>query len=250
MTYTTYKIIGDDLQAVIVSLQPGHSLRAEVGSMLFLENDITMSTNVQGGLLKGLKRMVTGENLFITSYTNTNTQTTRQAAFAAPYPGKLLVLDIAAAGCALLCQKDSFVCADETVDVDIAFTKRLGAGMFGGEGFILQKLSGQGQTCIHIGGTLIERTLAVNETLRVDTGCLAAFASTVAYDIQLIGGIKNTLFGGEGLFFANLTGPGKIYLQTLPFARIADHINSASGNKAGGQVKRGAGILGDVLMGN
>jgi uncharacterized protein (AIM24 family) len=159
------------------------------------------------------------------------------------------VLDLATIGCDLLCQKDSFVCADQTVDVDIAFTKRLGAGMFGGEGFILQKLAGQGQACIHIGGTLIERTLAVNETLRVDTGCLAAFASTVHYDIQFIGGVKNSLFGGEGLFYANLTGPGKVYLQTLPFARIADHINNAAGGKAGGTVKRGAGILGDVLNG-
>lgn len=250
MTNTTYQIIGDDLQAAVVTLQPGAVLRAEVGSMLFLENDITMSTNLQGGLLKGLKRMVTGENLFVTSYTNTSTTAPRQAAFAAPYPGKLLVLNLAAVGCDLLCQKDSFVCSDQTVDVDIAFTKRLGAGMFGGEGFILQKLSGQGQACVHIGGTLIERTLVSGETLHVDTGCLAAFASTVTYDIQFIGGVKNSLFGGEGLFYANLTGPGKVYLQTLPFARIADHINKAGSGKAGGNVKRGAGMLGKVLMGD
>lgn len=250
MTNTTYQIIGDDLQAVIVTLPPEQSLRAEVGSMLFLENDIAMSTAVQGGLLKGLKRMVTGENLFVTSYTNASKTTERRAAFAAPYPGKLLVLDLAVTNGNLLCQKDSFVCADQSVDVDIAFTKRLGAGMFGGEGFILQKLSGTGQACIHIGGTLLERDLAVGETLRVDTGCLAAFASTVSYDIQFIGGVKNSLFGGEGLFYANLTGPGKVYLQTLPFARIADHINKAGNSKAGGTVKRGAGILGDVLMGD
>lgn len=250
MTNTTYQIIGDDLQAVIVTLPPEQSLRAEVGSMLFLENDITMSTSVQGGLLKGLKRMVTGENLFVTSYTNTSTTTARQAAFAASYPGKLLVLDLAASNGNLLCQKDSFVCADHSIDVDIAFTKRLGAGIFGGEGFILQKLSGTGQACIHIGGTLLERDLAAGETLRVDTGCLAAFVPTVTYDIQFVGGVKNSLFGGEGLFYANLTGPGKVYLQTLPFARIADHINKAGSSKGGGTVKRGAGIIGDVLMGD
>ncbi len=241
-----YEIHGEDLQAVSITLDPGEGVRAEIGSMLYMENGIEMQTNMDGGLVKGIKRMFTGESFFISSYTNRDT-VRRAVGFAAPYPGKLLPVDLNTYGGQLICQKDSFLCAANGIDVDIAFTKKLGAGLFGGEGFILQKLSGSGIAIIHIGGTLITKTLAAGETLRVDTGCLAAFSSDVRYDIQFIGGFKNVLFGGEGLFYANLTGPGTVLLQSLPFSRIADRINA--GAKHEGTTKRVGGILGDIISG-
>ncbi len=241
-----YELVGEDLQAVKITLDPGESVRAEIGAMLYMEDDIVMQTNVDGGLVKGLKRMFMGESFFISNYSNPGKQR-RTVSFAAPYPGKLMPIDLASVGGQLICQKDSFLCAAGGVDVDIAFTKKLGAGLFGGEGFILQKLSGNGLAIIHIGGTLIQTTLAAGETLRVDTGCLAAFTSDVSYDIQFIGGFKNVLFGGEGLFYANLKGPGTVYLQSLPFARIADRINA--GAKRDGATKRVSGILGDIISG-
>ncbi len=241
-----YKIYGDDLQMVEIELDPGEAVRAEVGTMTYLEDGIEMATSTGGGLLKGLSRAFTGKSFFITSFTN-NAGVKRHAAFAAPYPGKIIPLDLTAVGGTFLCQKDAFLCAASGIEVEIAFTKRLGAGIFGGEGFILQRLKGDGLVFLHAGGTILERTLAANETLRVDTGCLVAFAPTVDYDIQFIGGFKNVLFGGEGLFFAKMTGPGKVYLQSLPFSRLADRILAAARFGRTDERKGVAGVGGDIL---
>jgi uncharacterized protein (TIGR00266 family) len=192
------------------------------------------------------KRVLAGESLFLTHFHNASSAK-RTLAFAAPYPGKIIPLDLATVGGRFLCQKDSFLCAAQGIEIEVAFTKRLGAGVFGGEGFILQRLEGQGLAFVHAGGTIIEKDLAAGETLRVDTGCLVAFAPTVDYDIQFIGGFKNVLFGGEGLFFARMTGPGKIYLQSLPFSRLADRILAAARFRHTDEKKGVAGIGGDLL---
>lgn len=241
-----YKIHGDDLQMLEVELDPGEGVRAEVGTMTFMEDGIEMATSTGGGLLKGLARAFTGESFFITAFTNTGREK-RHAAFAAPYPGKIIPLDLAGVGGTFLCQKDAFLCAASGIEIEIAFTKRLGAGIFGGEGFILQRLKGEGLAFLHAGGTILERTLAAGETLRVDTGCLVAFAPTVDYDIQFVGGFKNVLFGGEGLFFAKLTGPGKVYLQSLPFSRLADRIHAAARSGRPDERRGVAGVGGDIL---
>jgi len=243
-----YKIFGDDLQLVEVELDPGEGVRAEVGTMTYMEDDIEMQTGVGGGgMLSGLKRMVTGESFFITTFLN-NGQQKRHVSFAAPYPGKIVAFDLDTFGGEVLCQKDSFLCAARGTDIEVAFTKRLGAGFFGGEGFILQRLKGDGMVFTHAGGTVIEKDLQAGETLRVDTGCLVAFATSVNYDIQFVGGFKNALFGGEGLFFAKLTGPGKVYLQSLPFSRLVDRIKRGiTFSQGGGEVKGAAGIGGDIL---
>jgi len=241
-----YKIFGDDLQLVEVELDPGEGVRAEVGTMTYLEDGVEMQTSTGGGLMKGLTRMVTGESFFITSFTN-NSQAKRHAAFAAPYPGKVIALDLGSLGGSFLCQKDSFLCAAAGVEIEVAFTKRLGAGVFGGEGFILQRLKGDGLAFVHAGGTIIERDMAAGESLRVDTGCLVAFAPSVDYDIQFIGGFKNVLFGGEGLFFARLKGPGKVYLQSLPFSRLADRVIAAARFHRTDERRGAAGIGGDIL---
>jgi uncharacterized protein (TIGR00266 family) len=244
-----YKIYGDDLQLVEIELDPGEGVRAEVGTMTYMENGIEMQTGTGGGLFKGLKRAITGESFFITTFYN-NGQARSRAAFAAPYPGKVIPLDMAMLGGTFLCQKDSFLCAAQGIEIEIAFTKRLGAGLFGGEGFILQRLQGDGLAFVHAGGTIIEKNLAPGETLRVDTGCLVAFAPTVDYDIQFIGGFKNVLFGGEGLFFAKLTGPGKVYLQSLPLSRLADRLAAASRVHRGSEESRGVAGLGGDILGN
>jgi len=242
-----YQIFGDDMQAVEIELDPGEAVRAEAGAMLYMEQGIEMQTSTGGGLFKGLKRMVTGESFFITSFMH-NGSGKSHVTFAAPYPGRIIPLDLRQFGGEFLCQKDAFLCAAEGIDVNVAFTKRIGAGLFGGEGFILQRLQGDGLAFVHIGGTVIERDLAAGEKLRVDTGCVAAFQSSVDYNIQLAGGFKNALFGGEGLFLATLTGPGKVYLQTLPFSRLADRIVVASRSNKG-EHKGVAGIGGSVLGG-
>jgi uncharacterized protein (TIGR00266 family) len=218
-----YNIVGSDLQAVEIELDPSEAVRAEPGSMLYMEDGIEMQTNNEGGVFKGLKRMFMGEGFFVTNFINTSNQK-RKLAFAAPYPGTILALDLNTVGNEFICQKDSFLCAAQGIEVEISFNKKLGAGLFGGEGFILQKLSGDGLAFIHTGGFLMQKTLKEGETLRVDTGCLAGFTTGVAYDIKFVGGFKNTVFGGEGLFYATLTGPGTVYLQTLPFSRVADSI--------------------------
>lgn len=248
-----YKIFGDDLQLVEIELDPGEGVRAEAGTMTYMENGIEMQTGTGGGMMRGLKRMITGESFFITSFFNT-TQAKSRVAFAAPYPGKVIPLDLSAMGGRFLCQKDSFLCAAQGIEIEVAFTKRLGAGFFGGEGFILQRLEGDGLAFVHAGGTIIEKDMAPGEILRVDTGCLVAFAPSVDYDIQFIGGFTNALFGGEGLFLARLTGPGKVYLQSLPFSRLADRIHTAGrrGQQVGerkGVAGLGGDILGNILSG-
>jgi uncharacterized protein (TIGR00266 family) len=219
-----HQIIGDDMQAVILTLGAGDEVRAEAGALMYMTTGIDMDAKMEGGLLGGLKRkLLAGESFFITCFRAT--APAARVAFSGPYPGKIISVPLA--GSSLLCQKDSFLCAVGQVDISVAFTRRLGAGFFGGEGFILQKLEGNGTAFIHSGGTIVPITLAAGEKLKVDTGCLVAFDPSVAYDIERVGGIKTSLFGGEGLFFAAMTGPGRVWLQTLPFSRLADRIHSA-----------------------
>ena len=253
-----YKVFGDDIQVVEIGLDPGEGVRAEAGAMLYMEDGIEMQTSTGGGMFSGFKRMLTGESFFITTFLY-NGATKGHVAFGAPYPGKVIPLDLATVGGSFMVQKDGFLCAARGVEIEIAFTKRIGAGIFGGEGFILQRLSGQGLAFVHAGGTILKRELKSGERLRVDTGCLVAFAESVDYDIQMVGGFKNALFGGEGLFIATLQGPGTVYLQSLPFSRLADRIVAASsyarrsqgGNRGGGTLAAGLGgaILGGMLGG-
>jgi uncharacterized protein (TIGR00266 family) len=241
-----YQIFGDDLQLVEIELDPNEGVRAEAGTMTYMEDGIQMQTGTGGGIFKGLQRAITGESFFITTFLNTGAAKQR-AAFAAPYPGKIIPLALDDFGGSIVCQKDSFLCAAQGIEIEIAFTKRLGAGIFGGEGFILQRLKGSGMTFVHAGGTVIEKDLADGETLRVDTGCLVAFSESVDYDIKFIGGFTNALFGGEGLFLASLKGPGKVYLQSLPFSRLADRVLAAARFQQTGEKKGAAGIGGDIL---
>jgi len=246
-----YRIFGDDMQLVEIELDPGEGVRAEAGTMTYMEPGIEMQTGTGGGIFKGFKRAITGESFFITTFLNNATGKSR-VAFAAPYPGKIIPIEMSEFGGKILCQKDSFLCAAKGVEIEIALTKKLGAGIFGGEGFILQRLEGDGRAFVHAGGTVIEKDLAAGETLRVDTGCLVAFATSVEYDIQFVGGFTNALFGGEGLFLASLTGPGKVYLQSLPFSRIADRILAAARFQTGekkGAAGLGGKILGDLISG-
>ncbi len=241
-----YRIHGDDMQLVEVELDPGEAVRAEAGAMMFMEDGIEMQTSTGGGIFSGLKRMVTGESFFITAFVNRDTGK-RHVSFGAPYPGKIVPLDLTQLGGTFLCQKDAFLCAAQGVEIEVAFTRKFGAGLFGGEGFILQKLTGDGLAFVHAGGTIVEKELAAGESLRVDTGCLVAFAPSVSYDIQMVGGFKNALFGGEGLFLARLTGPGRVYLQSLPFSRLADRIAAAVGRNTGSGDAGGGGLLGRFL---
>ena len=241
------KIHGDDIQLVEITLGASDKVRAEPGSMLYMQSPIKLSTNTGGGLWKGFKRMLTGDRFFISTFETTNNES-GMVAFAAPYPGKIIELKIKSSK-NMLCQRDSFLCAEKSVDIDIAFTKRLGAGFFGGEGFILQKLSGSGDAFIHAGGTVIEKTLKQGESLRVDTGSIVAFEEGVDYDIKFIGGFKNALFGGEGIFLATLTGPGKVYLQSLPFARLARRIAMATHTHKNKGESRGVAGLGNSVLG-
>lgn len=248
-----YTIFGDDLQMVEIDLDPGEGIRAEAGTMIYMDKGIEMQTGTGGGIFKGVQRMFTGESFFITSFIN-SAKEPKKVAFAAPYPGKIIPLDLTALGGTFICQKDSFLCAAQGVEIEIAFSKKLGAGLFGGEGFILQRLVGDGLTFAHAGGTIIERDLGAGEILNVDTGCLVAFGPSVDYDIEFISGFTNALFGGEGLFLAKMTGPGKVYLQSLPLSRLADRIAVAANlNSGGGESKGAAGlggeILGDIISG-
>jgi len=246
-----YRILGDDMQIVEIELDPGEGVRAEAGAMLYMEDGIEMQTSTGGGIFKGFKRMITGESFFITTFLY-HGKGKGHVTFAAPYPGKIIPVDLTQFGRRILCQKDAFLCAASGIEIEVAFTKRLGAGLFGGEGFILQELRGDGLAFIHAGGTVIEKTLAPGERLRVDTGCLVALAQTVEYDIQFVGGFKNALFGGEGLFLAVLRGPGKVWLQSLPFSRLADRIYAAARFQQKGEQKGvgGFGILGDLISGD
>lgn len=239
-----YKIYGDDMQIVEIELDPGEGVRAEAGAMMYMGEGIEMQTSTGGGLFKGFKRMITGESFFITTFLY-NGKEKGHVAFGAPYPGKIIPLQLKNLGGSFLCQKDAFLCAAKGIEIEVAFTKKIGAGLFGGEGFILQRLQGDGMAFVHAGGTIIKRDLRPGEGLRVDTGCLVAFSPSVGYDIQFVGGFKNALFGGEGIFLARLMGPGPVYLQSLPFSRLADRIFAASRYQNVGE-KRG-GILGGIL---
>ena len=245
----THEIIGDDMQAIVMSMGAGDVIRAEAGTLMYMTDGVDMDAKMEGGILGGLKRkFLAGESLFITYFKGTSAGA--RVAFAGPYPGK--IIHIALNGQPVLCQRDAFLCCTGDIDLSIAFTKRLGAGFFGGEGFILQKMEGRGDLFIHSGGTIVSFELKPGERLRVDTGCLVALDGGVDYDITRVGGIKTSLFGGEGLFFASLTGPGRVWLQTLPFSRLAERIHSAYGGDRE-DVKRdfgGAlGKLGDIIGG-
>src|SRR6187402_2568860 len=253
-----YKIFGDDMQYVEVELDPNEATVAEAGGMMYMDDGIEMETifgdgsSQQSGFLGALvgagKRLLTGESLFMTVFLNRSSQK-RKVAFGAPYPGKIIPVHLKDIGGELIAQKDSFLAAAKGVSVGIAFQRKLGAGLFGGEGFIMQRLQGDGWAFVHAGGTLTERTLAPGETLRVDTGCIVALQPTVNYDIEYVGKIKTALFGGEGLFFATLRGPGKVWLQSLPLSRLADRIVKAS---AGTRREEGSilGGFGNLLDGD
>ena len=241
-----HTIYGDDMQLVEVELDQGEGVRAEAGTLTYMEAGIEMQTSTGGGVFKGLKRAITGESFFITTFLNTAGGKSK-VAFAAPYPGKIIPINLNDFGGRIICQKDSFLCAAQGIEIEIAFTKRLGAGVFGGEGFILQRLEGDGMAFVHAGGTIVEKDLVAGETLRVDTGCLVAFNESVDYDIKFIGGFTNALFGGEGLFLATLTGPGKVYLQSLPFSRLADRVLASARFQQTGEKKGVTGIGGEIL---
>ena len=245
-----YKVFGEDLQFIEVELDPRESVVAEAGAMMYMTPGIEMETifgdgsgtqkpGIMGALLGAGKRLLTGESLFMTVFTNTG-GAIAHAAFAAPYPGRIIPVDLGKFGGELICQKDSFLCAAKGVSIGIAFQKRIGVGLFGGEGFIMQRLQGDGLCFVHAGGMLTSMELQPGETLRVDTGCLVALQPSVTYDIQFVGKIKTALFGGEGIFFATLVGPGKVWLQSLPFSRLADRIYKAAPQTGGGRKEEGS----------
>jgi len=255
-----YEIIGDDMQLVEVELDPGETVIAEAGAMNYIDQGITFEalmgdgSKPEGGIFDKLldagKRVLTGESIFMTHFTN-NGEDKRRAAFASPYPGKIISINMSEVGEELICQKDAFLCAALGTEVSIAFNRKLGSGFFGGEGFILQKLRGDGMAFVHACGTIIKKELN-NETLRVDTGCLVAFSPGVDYDIQRAGNLKSMFFAGEGIFLATLSGTGTVYLQSLPFSRLADRI-LAHAPKAGGKRKgEGSvlGMVGDIIGGD
>ncbi|WP_445385372.1 TIGR00266 family protein [Robiginitalea sp. IMCC44478] len=249
-----FEIHGEEMQYVSVELDPMEAVVAEAGSFMMMDPNIRMETifgdgskkdtGVLGKIFSAGKRILTGESLFMTAFYNDG-QAKRSVSFASPYPGKIVPIDLSEKGGKFICQKDAFLCAAKGVSVGIEFSKRLGRGFFGGEGFIMQKLEGDGMAFVHAGGTMARRELQPGEKLRVDTGCLVGFSQTVDYDIEFIGGIRNTLFGGEGLFFATLTGPGVVYIQSLPFSRLADRIWAAA-PKGGGKDKGEGSILGGL----
>jgi uncharacterized protein (TIGR00266 family) len=256
-----FRVFGDDMQYVEVELDPGEAAVAEAGGMMYMQDGIAMETvfgdgspqtgGFFGALVGAGKRLLTGESLFMTVFVN-QASVKRTVAFGAPYPGKIVPVHLAELGGELIAQKDSFLAAAKGVSVGIAFQKRLGAGFFGGEGFIMQRLQGDGWAFIHAGGTLTERVLAPGELLRVDTGCIVAFQPSVSYDIEFVGKIKTAFFGGEGLFFATLRGPGRVWLQSLPVSRLATRIVSAVPRLGRGGREEGSilGPLGRMLDGD
>jgi uncharacterized protein (TIGR00266 family) len=249
-----YQVFGNEMQFVEVELDPQEAAVAEAGGMMYMEDGIEMETifgdgsQQQSGFLGALmgagKRLLTGESLFMTVFWNRGAGK-KHVAFGAPYPGKIIPIHLSEIGGELLAQKDAFLCAAKGVSLGIAFTKRFGAGLFGGEGFILQRLQGDGLAFVHAGGTIIQRDLGPGEMLRVDTGCIVAFQPSVSYDIQFVGRIKTALFGGEGLFFAILRGPGRIWLQSLPFSRLAGRVYAAA-PQGGGRARGEGSILGGL----
>ena len=257
-----YKIFGDDMQFVEVELDPNEATVAEAGGMMYMDDGVEMETifgdgsrqqgsGIMGALLGAGKRLLTGESLFMTVFMNRSSQK-RRVAFGAPYPGKIIAIHLAEIGGELIAQKDSFLAAAKGVSIGIAFQRRLGVGLFGGEGFIMQRLQGDGWAFVHAGGTLHERTLAAGEMIRVDTGCIVGFQPSVGYEIEYVGKIKSALFGGEGLFFATLRGPGRVWLQSLPLSRLANRIIAAVPGVARGGREEGSilGGLGSLLDGD
>ncbi|MBL0386322.1 TIGR00266 family protein [Tumebacillus sp. ITR2] len=253
-----YKIHGDDMQFVEIELDPQESVVAEAGSLMMMEDGIQMETifgdgsgsggkGFMGKLFGAGKRLLTGESLFMTVFTN-GRPGKNHVSFAAPYPGKIIPMDLAALGGKIVCQKDAFLCAAKGVSVGIEFQRKIGVGFFGGEGFIMQKLEGDGLAFVHAGGTIYERELQPGEVLRIDTGCLVAFTQSVSYDIEFVGGVKTAMFGGEGLFFAALRGPGKVWVQSLPFSRLASRVFAAAPQN-GGRREEGSilGTLGNLF---
>jgi uncharacterized protein (TIGR00266 family) len=226
-----YRIYGEEMQCVEIELDPQETVVAETGSFMFMEDDVKMETIVGDGREEGFlgklisvgKRILTGESLFLAAFTNVSTGK-RRVTFAAPYAGKIIALNLAQLGGGIICQKDAFLCAAKGVSIGIALQRRLGTGLFGGEGFIMQKLEGDGMAFLHAGGHILERTLGPGELLRIDTGCIVAYTREVDFDIQMVKGIRNLLFGGEGFFYAVLRGPGKVWLQSLPVSRLASRI--------------------------
>ncbi len=253
-----YQLYGEEMQFVEIELDPQETVVAESGSFMMMDSDIAMQTifgdgsqpqsGIFGKLLSAGKRILTGESLFMTAFTNVG-RTKRKVSFAAPYSGKIIPLDLSHLDGKVICQKDAFLCAAKGVAVGIEFQRKLGTGLFGGEGFIMQKLEGDGMAFVHAGGMVIERQLAPGELLKVDTGCIVAYTNSVDFDIEFVGGVKNTIFGGEGLFFAALRGPGKVWLQSLPISRLADRILRYGGGrrKEEGSVLGG---LGNMLDGD
>jgi uncharacterized protein (TIGR00266 family) len=257
-----YQIFGEEMQYVEIELDPQEIVIAEAGSFMMMDSGIKMETifgdgseqqqsGLFGKLLSAGKRVLTGESLFMTAYLN-QSETKRKVSFASPYPGKIIAIDLKAFDGKFICQKDSFLCAAKGVSVGIEFSKKLGRGLFGGEGFIMQKLEGDGMAFVHSGGTLARRELGVGQVLQVDTGCVVGFSKEIDYDIEFIGGIKNTLFGGEGVFYATLRGPGTVYIQSLPFSRLADRIIASAPQNGGKSREEGSllGGLGNLLDGD
>jgi uncharacterized protein (TIGR00266 family) len=254
-----YRIYGEEMQAVEVELDPDETAIAESGSFMMMDEDIEMATifgdgsgqdkGIMGKLFSAGKRMLTGESLFMTAFTNIGVNKQR-VTFAAPYPGKIIALDLAKFNSKIIAQKDAFLCAAKGVTVGIEFQRKLGTGLFGGEGFIMQKLEGDGMAFVHAGGLVVERELKAGEKLRIDTGCIVAFTSGVQYDIEFVRGVRNVIFGGEGLFYASLRGPGKVWIQTIPISRLASRIlayGSPAGRKEEGSILGG---LGNMLSGD
>ncbi len=256
-----YQIFGEEMQFVEIELDPHESVVAESGSFMMMDSGIEMATifgdgsgqteGVLGKLFSAGKRLLTGESLFMTVFTNRDFGK-KHVSFASPYPGRIVPIDLSNNQGKFICQKDAFLCAAKGVSVGIEFSKKLGRGLFGGEGFIMQKLEGDGLAFVHAGGTITKKELKAGEVLKVDTGCLVGFTQEVNYDIEFVGGIKNTLFGGEGLFFASLQGPGTVYIQSLPFSRLANRV-LASAPRVGGKSKGEGSVLGglgDLLDGD
>ncbi|CAM4102387.1 TIGR00266 family protein [Lederbergia lenta] len=254
-----YEIFGDDMQFVQVELDPQETVVAEAGSLMMMDDGIHMETvfgdgsnqgsGLMGKLMGAGKRMLTGESLFMTTFTNEGSGK-KHVSFASPYPGKIIPMDLSELGGKLICQKDAFLAAAKGVSVGIAFQRKLGAGFFGGEGFIMQKLEGDGMTFVHAGGTIHKKTLAPGEVVRIDTGCLVAMTSDINYDIEMVKGVKTALFGGEGLFFATLRGPGTVWIQSLPFSRLASRVFAAMPASGGSKDEGGIGGLFNILGGD
>jgi uncharacterized protein (TIGR00266 family) len=252
-----YRIIGEEMQCIEIELDPNETAIAESGSFMMMEQEIQMETifgdgspsqGIMNKLFSAGKRLLTGESLFMTAFTNTG-RGKKHVTFASPYPGKIIPMDLSALEGKIICQKDAFLCAAKGVMVGIEFQKKLGTGLFGGEGFIMQKLEGDGMAFVHSGGMVIEKDLKSGEMIKVDTGCIVAFTKDINYDIQFVGGIKNTIFGGEGLFFATLSGPGRVWIQSLPISRLAGRILSMGSGfrKEEGSILGG---LGNIIDGD